>query len=64
MRVLDLTKTAGGTSLRQIMRHVSRGFCEWAFLFEIQAILCLKLRIFDKNGVSFFSNSFLNIPVI
>ena len=28
------------------MRHVSRVFCEWAFLSEIQAILYLKLTIF------------------
>ena len=35
VRVLDLTKTAGGTSLGQIMRHVSRGFCEWAFLSKM-----------------------------
>ena len=31
VRVLGLAKTAGGTSLWQIMRHVSWGFCEWAF---------------------------------
>ena len=31
VRVLDLAKTAGATSLWQIMRHVSWGFCEWAF---------------------------------
>ena len=42
MRVLDLVKTAGGTSLSQIVRHVSRGFSEWAFRSETQAILCLK----------------------
>ena len=37
----------------------------WMGLFsEIQAILCLKWTIFDKNGVSFFSNSFLNISLI
>ena len=64
VRVLDLAKTAGGTSLWQIMRHVSRGFCEWAIFFEIQAILYLKWTIFDKNGVSFFSNSVLNISLI
>ena len=34
----------------------------WMGLFpEIQTILCLKWTIFDKNGVSFISNSFLNI---
>ena len=29
--VLDLPETAGGTSLSQIMRHVSWDFYEWAF---------------------------------
>ena len=28
---MDLAKTVGGTYFSQIMRHVSRGFCEWAF---------------------------------
>ena len=64
VRVLDLAQTAGGTTLWQIMRHVSWGFCEWAFFSEVQAILCLKWTIFDKNGVSFFSNNFLNISLI
>ena len=64
VRVLDLAKTAGGISLLQIMRHVSWGFCELTFFSEIQAILYLKWTIFDKNGVSFFSNNFLNISLI
>ena len=31
------------------------GFLKMGLFSEIQAILCLKWKIIDKNGVSFFS---------
>ena len=36
VRVLGLAKTTGGTCLWQIMSHVYRGFCEWAFFLRLK----------------------------
>ena len=42
VRVVDLAKTAGGTCLWQIMRHMSRSFCEWVFFPRLKLFALLR----------------------
>ena len=53
VRVLDLAKTAGGTSLWQIRDTCLGVFVNGPFS-ETEAVLCLKWTIYDKNGVIAF----------
>ena len=64
MRVLDFLQTVGDSALWQIIRYEYRGFCEWAFCSEIEAILCLNWTIFDKNVISLLIYRVFNVSVL